>query len=98
MALKLKKAFQLDKTIPEAKQLAQLETDIQVSAMMMNTVKKELVDAVNQRNEILRDTLLHQYDYILASTDKVLFMGQTSEIRIYDSNGTTQREIHKEKE
>lgn len=94
MALKLKHAFQLKKTAPEARQLTQLGTDVTLSAMMLNTAKKELSEAINQRNEILRDTLLDQYGYIIAPNDKILFLEQTSEIRIYDSNGTTQKELH----
>jgi len=96
MAVKLKKAFQLDKTLPEAKQLAQLGTEVTISVMMLNTAKKELTEALNERNELLRDILLDQCNYILSPTDKVLFMDQTSEIRVYDSNGTTQTRIHED--
>jgi len=98
MALRLKKAFQLDKETPEAKQLTQLGTDVAISAMMLSTSKKEMSEAMNERNSILRDTLLEQYNYIVAPNDKVLFLEQTSEIRIYNSNGTTQKEIHRDQE
>lgn len=94
MALKLKRAFQLEKTTPEAKQLTQLGTDVTISAMMLNTAKKELSEAINQRNEILRNILLDQCRYIVAPNDRILFLEQTSEIRVYDSNGTTQKELH----
>jgi len=96
MALKIKRAFQVDKTTPEAKQLTQLGTDITISAMMIKSAKRELADSMNQRNIILRDMLLDQHDYIVSPSDRVLFMEQTSEIRIYDSNGTIQKEIFKD--
>lgn len=93
MALKLKRAFHISSQGEEAQELNQLSTDIAVSLMLINTSKKELALGMNRRNEILRTLLLEDCNYIITPTDKVLFLEQTSEIRVYDSNGTTQAEI-----
>lgn len=92
MALKLKRAFHINKN-ETVQELNQLATDISVSLMLMNTAKRELADGMNRRNEILRTLLLEDCNYIITPTDKVLFLEQTSEIRVYDSNGTTQAQI-----
>ncbi len=94
MALKLKKSYHLDKDKPEVQELVQLGTDIQVSFMLLNTSKKELANSMNKRNNILRDILLDDCNYLLSPNDKVLFLDQTSEIRIYDTNGTTSEQMH----
>lgn len=95
MALKLKKAFQLGKETEEAIELNHLSADVAVSLMLLNTARQELTNSMSKRNDILKNVLLDNCNYILTQTDKVQYLEQTSEIRVYESNGTTQEEITK---
>lgn len=84
----IKKSILLNKDSRVYQDLSLASAKIIVNQGLLNKLKKDLITAVNERNELLRNELLEERNYILHSKDKVLFFEQTGEIRVIEEYGT----------
>lgn len=91
----LKKAFQVINN-NKINRLIKYNTEVIVSNMMIESAKSDLVKALNSRSKLLKSMLLKDFNYILSPQDIVIFIEQTSEIRVYNSNGTIQNQPYEE--
>lgn len=77
----LKKAFQL-KSNTDDLQIA--ISKIKVAYTLLNMNKRDLIEAVHEKEELINRILLKEFNYIVESEDVVLFLEQLDKIYIYD--------------
>lgn len=81
--MNIKKSFQLNQEDPTTQSLMDLSEVMQIGLILLNEAKRDFTEAMVTRNRILKQVLLEQYGYIIAVGDKVCYMDQTNEIRVY---------------
>ena len=82
MALKLKRSFHLKREDGTFDAVCKANTGIFVNQSILNQARQGLIDAVSERNKLLRKALLDEHGYVIHTDDTIVFMEQTGEIRI----------------
>lgn len=81
----LKKAVQLNIAGTIAQILDDCNARIKVSSVMIQSSKKDLEQAIKERDCTIRDCLLENHNYIIGLDDKVVYMDQIGKILVYET-------------
>lgn len=82
MTLKLKRSFHLKREDGTFDAVCKEHAKIFVNQSMLDQARQGLIDAITERNKLLRETLLNDHGYVIHTDDKIMFLEQTGEIRI----------------
>ncbi len=79
----LKHAFNLPNS-PDRQKIDSLTSEIQGNYMVLDGIRKDIAELLGKRTIIINKLLLSKYNYLVKSTDYIIYNDQLGEIHVFD--------------